>query len=431
MREKSLLLKKMLLSCAVCFLMVLSMSLTVKAAAPGKVTGLKQTGAEEKSITVSWNAVLGADKYALWMSEDGKGNWMLMNNGTSNPESKINNLTPGHTYYVKVCAYKGYSWDYEDNKTENGEFSDVLEVTTATTNISDLKTTAATTNSISLSWTKASGASYYEVSYMESGSQTYTLAGRTTGNTYKVSKLKADTNYYMKVVPVRKSSVGYVATDSCQTVGSWDCNTMIAGNKNKNLGINTWEGNSSTVTLKWTTSRENTPKGYQIQICDAKKKVIKTYTTKSSSTEVKFTNSKIKNKAFQFRVRAYEVINNKNSYGTWSSYKIVVPTCKVTATKKSDTSVRLSWNKIPGAASYTIYYSTASDGKLKKVATVKGNSYTWKKLKKGKDYFVYVKANNVKFGTRKYSSTTASSQKLCEFWIGYSKAYNYVATRYN
>ena len=431
MREKSFVLKKMLLSCAVCFLMVLSISLTAKAATPGRVTGLKQTGATDSSISVSWNAVLGAGNYALWMSEDGKGNWMLMDNSTYDPESRINNLTPGHTYYVKVCAYNGYSWDYEDNKTENGAFSDVLEVTTATTNITNLKMTAATTNSISLSWTKAAGASYYEVSYMESGSSTYTLAGRTTSNTYKVSKLKADTSYSLKVVPVRKSSVGYVATDTYQTLSSWECNTMISGSKHKALALDTWEGNSSTVTLKWTTSRENVPKGYQIQICDAKKKVIKTYTTKSSSTELKFTNSKIKNKAFQFRVRSYKVINNKNSYGTWSSYKVVVPTCKVNATRRSNTSVKLSWNKVSGATSYTIYYSTASDGKLKKVATVKKNSYTWKKRKKSKDYYVYVKANNVKFGTKKYSSTTASNQRMCGFWIGNSKAYNSVATRYN
>ena len=43
----------------------------------------------------------------------------------------------------------------------------------------------------------------------------------------------------------------------------------------------------------------------------------------------------------------------------------------------------------------------------------------------------YVKANNVKVGNKKYSSTTAENQKIYEFWIGYSKAYNNVYTRYN
>lgn len=429
MREKSLVLKKMVLSLAVMFLMVLSVGVTVKAAVPGKVTGLKQTGAADGSVSVSWNAVLGADNYAVYVSED-KVNWVLSEDGTYNPGTTVYKLTPGRTYYMKVCAYNGYSWNFPGT-TENGAFSDVLEVTTATSNISNLKMTAATTNSISVSWSKAEGASYYEVSYMEQGSTSYTYAGRTTGSSFKVTKLKADTNYTIMVVPVRKSSVGYVATHYETHLYPYDCHTMIAGNKHKSLGIDTWEGNSSTVTLRWTTSRENAPKGYQIQICDAKKKVIKTYTTKSSSTELKFTNSKIKNKAFQFRVRSYKVINNKNSYGTWSSYKVVVPTCKVTATKKSNTSVKLSWNKVSGATSYTIYYSTASDGKLKKVATVKKNSYTWKKLKKNKDYYVYVKANNVKFGSKKYSSTTARCQKMYNFWIGYSKAYQYVSTRYN
>lgn len=74
MREKKFMLQKVLLSFAAVFLLALSMSLTVKAAVPGKVSGIKQTGASDSSIELSWNAVLGADNYAIWMSEDGK-NW--------------------------------------------------------------------------------------------------------------------------------------------------------------------------------------------------------------------------------------------------------------------------------------------------------------------------------------------------------------------
>ena len=431
MREKKFMLQKVLLSFAAAFLLLLSMSLTVKAAAPGKVTGLKQTGARDSSISVSWNAVLGADNYALWMSEDGK-NWgdKPIEANTYGPSETVSGLTPGHTYYVKVCAYTGYGWNYPGS-TENGEFSDVLEVTTATTNIENLKVTEATVNSISVSWSKVEGASYYEVSYRESGSDTYSSAKTTTNTVYKVSNLKAGTDYSIKVMPVRKSSVGYAAAYNYASLASYQCNTMIAGSAHKNLSLDTWVGNSKEVTLKWTTNKSTFPYGYQIQVCDAKKKVLKTYTTKSSLKNVKISNSKIKNKAFQFRVRSYQVIDNKNSYGTWSSYKVVVPTCKVTAAKKSNSSVKLSWNKVSGAASYTIYYSSSYKGKLKKLATVKGNSYTWKKLKKGKDYYVYVKANNVKVGNKKYSSTTAENQKIYEFGIGYSKAYNNVYTRYN
>lgn len=93
--------------------------------------------------------------------------------------------------------------------------------------------------------------------------------------------------------------------------------------------------------------------------------------------------------------------------------------------------MKLSWNKVSGAASYTIYYSSSYKGKLKKLATVKGSSYTWMKLKKSKTYYVYVKANNVKFGTKKYSSTTAKNQKIYSFWIGNFTTYISVNTRYN
>ncbi len=431
MKEKNAMLQKVLFSFAATFLLVLTMSLTVKAAAPGKVSGLKQTGASDSSISVSWNAVLGADNYALWMSEDGK-NWgdEPIEDATYGTGKTVYGLTAGHTYYVKVCAYKGYYWHYPDS-SENGEFSDVLEVTTATANVEDLKVTEASVDSISVSWLNTDGASYYEVSYRNSKSDTYTVAGTTTTPVYKVKNLKPDESYNIKVIPVRKSSVGYLATAHEGVLNVWQCNTMLAGSAHKDLTVEAWAGNSKEVTLKWTTNSSNIPSGYQIQICDAKKKVISTYTTKSSVTSVKFSNKKIKNKAFQFRVRSYQVINNNNSYGTWSSYKVVVPTCKVTASKKGN-GAKLSWNKVSGATSYTIYYSSSSyNGKLKKRATVKGNSYTWKNLKRNKDYYVYVKANNVKFGKKKYSSTTAKYQKIYEFWIGSSKAFNYIYTKSN
>ena len=55
---------------------------------------------------------------------------------------------------------------------------------------------------------------------------------------------------------------------------------------------------------------------------------------------------------------------------------------------KSKSSIKLSWKKVPGAKNYIIYGSPCGGG-IKKITTVKGTSYTQKKLNKGK-YYKYV-----------------------------------------
>ena len=55
---------------------------------------------------------------------------------------------------------------------------------------------------------------------------------------------------------------------------------------------------------------------------------------------------------------------------------------------KSKSSIKLSWKKVPGAKNYIIYGSPCGRG-IKKITTVKGTSYTQKKLNKGK-YYKYV-----------------------------------------
>ncbi len=59
----------------------------------------------------------------------------------------------------------------------------------------------------------------------------------------------------------------------------------------------------------------------------------------------------------------------------------------------SGTSVKLTWKKVSGAGKYEIY-GCKFGGKLKKIGTVAGTSYTQKKLKKGKYYKYIVAAVN-------------------------------------
>lgn len=73
--------------------------------------------------------------------------------------------------------------------------------------------------------------------------------------------------------------------------------------------------------------------------------------------------------------------------------------------KIKDTSLKIEWNKIVGAESYSVYVAKKNTINFRKVATVKSTRYVFKKAKKSQNYYIYVKANKVKGGTKKYGST--------------------------
>ena len=86
--------------------------------------------------------------------------------------------------------------------------------------------------------------------------------------------------------------------------------------------------------------------------------------------------------------------SNKLTYGSVAYANLSTPS-SVKATKKSSTSIKISWNKVSNASGYYIYRSTSKSGTYSKVATVsKGStvSYTNKSLTKGKTYYYKVVA---------------------------------------
>lgn len=81
-----------------------------------------------------------------------------------------------------------------------------------------------------------------------------------------------------------------------------------------------------------------------------------------------------------------------------SSFRIL----RLRSTKQSKTSSTLTWQKVSGATSYVIYANKCGkSNKIKKIATVKKNTYTHKKLKKGTYYkYVVVAVKSTVIGNR-------------------------------
>lgn len=175
--------------------------------------------------------------------------------------------------------------------------------------------------------------------------------------------------------------------------------------------------------------------GYEIVFTKTNNKKIKTYDTINltygtdwiidTSYKINYvvTNKNLKKQAFKIKVRAYvfDEAGNKH-YGKYSKEKIIVPRATIKSkslTSKKSQNVKIKWDKVSGAKSYTVYLSTKESSGYKKKATVKGTSYVIKNNKNYTDYYVYVVANGVKCGKKKLNSTkpTLKSSNRDSYYI--------------
>lgn len=160
--------------------------------------------------------------------------------------------------------------------------------------------------------------------------------------------------------------------------------------------------------------------GYEVQVTNAKDSVIATYDSLTANNMgtlskdpskfgINLNISKLKTSAFKVKVRSY--IYDVNYQYTYSAVaeKIIVPRATVKGGKAlGNNQAKITWNKVSGAKNYTVYLAKAKGskpGSFKKITTTKKTNATLSNLTKYKDYYVYVSANGVKVGKKKYSST--------------------------
>ena len=147
---------------------------------------------------------------------------------------------------------------------------------------------------------------------------------------------------------------------------------------------------ASSVTLKW--KKVPGADGYRVYIYNKEEKKYETFDT-VTKLNCKITDLE-DNTSYKFAVKAYV----KTASGTvWAdeSEKITVRTLPLTpgftAEKKND-EINFRFNKVAGATGYVIYYSTSKNGTYKKLAAVKGTSYSTEKFDDADTYYFKVRA---------------------------------------
>ncbi len=255
-----------------------------------------------------------------------------------------------------------------------------------------LKTTSVGDTSIRLTWNAVEGAKEYEVLYKEDDAWV-SVTVKTNKATLK------DLNPCIKY-PIRVKAV----------------NGDAEGEESKTLNVTTKLSKTSKITptcsttsIKASWKKVTGASGYKVELLNSKGKVIKKVTTKKTA----YTFKKLsKVTTYKIRVTAYKTSGEKKKYSD-SSTTITTSTspAKVVLTKltSGSKSVTPAWKTVKGASGYEIQYSTSSKFKNAKTTTEKKNTKkTIKKLKKGKKYYVRVRAYRLVKNKKVYGAWSAS-----------------------
>ncbi|MCD8010388.1 MAG: fibronectin type III domain-containing protein [Lachnospiraceae bacterium] len=375
---------------------------------------MQQTSDSTTSVGISWNAVVADDiRYEVDISSTA-GSYGSKTANTSLTSYSISGLSAGCTYYVSVRAYvqewvsgTGYVYTY-------GEYSDQIEVVTRPASApASVSQTAATTTSITIKWPAASGANRYLVKYYPYGSSSSSAKSKTTTSTkLKITGLSKNTKYYFYVYAQRVSS----ATGYAATTGTYAYSSALPVLPTKVTGV-TWRYDWLNInSVSFSCNERASAEGYQYYIYSYSNtsKKIKSGTT-SSYSSITIDSSKLKqNKFYAIKIRAYITIDGTKKYGDWSSLTYFGSQPKTVKITKSSGKLKMSWSKVSGATSYTIYVSTSKPSDtsdMTKVKTTTKTSYTLTKLKKkkiskSKTYYVMIIANR-KVGSKTYKSISS------------------------
>lgn len=277
-----------------------------------KVSGLTQTAASTKSVTIKWNQLSTAAGYYIYMYNENKQEWAQVKtlSGIGSVSTKITGLDYSTVYKFKV---QGYS-------SENGTIvplskSSTLKAATTPKKACGLKYTSTAAKKVTLTWKVVDRASGYNILRYNTNTKKYEVCKTVSGkkhNSAEISGLKSGTKHKFKVE-------AYKLADQTAWPGKRSSAFSISTIPAKVTGLK-YSFSGSKCTLKWKACIGAV--GYEVQKYN---KASKSWTTvqkkKQKSVKYKFTLNK--NNSVKLRVRAFKSVKGKRRYGSYSSAKNV------------------------------------------------------------------------------------------------------------
>ncbi len=386
-------------------------SFTTEARSAKNITGLKLYEDKNPEFTFVFNGTLeeGYDYFELQYAKSNSKNdadWISVGQITTLDLSDL----PSGTYYVRARAYI-----VVDGIKKYGNPTNVLSVsvTTSMTSISGLKLAKKTASGYKFTFTgdvKWNEDVEYQVS--ESASFETNKSKKTWSNDVFARSENSFTVSYVDLEPGKKyyvrARVIKPSAPADQRYGSYTKSISFTAAMPKTY-VSTTVVTDKAVTLTMDSASDFSGwlTGYQVQ-----KKLGKKYLTMAQTTNNVYKNTGLQaDTTYLYRVRPYYYSKEtkKTTYGAWAYATVTTwgGALNVKATPKSTTSIKITWDKVPGATAYELYrlvgssdstqasagkYDGYSKWELVKTLKKKAKSYTDKKLDKNLAYSYKVKA---------------------------------------
>ncbi len=157
--------------------------------------GLAFSSATEKSITLKWKTVKGAEKYNIYCGISGEDGYTLA--GTSETVSfTIKGLNAGTRYKIKVKAIA---------KGNSSDRSELIRLYTLPKRAAKPSVSSADGASVTIKWEKNGNANLFNIYVASSEKGKFKKVASTKKTTYTYKKETPEKAYYFKIVPVIKT----------------------------------------------------------------------------------------------------------------------------------------------------------------------------------------------------------------------------------
>lgn len=383
-------------------------AVTVKRVAPSKNGGLE----------ISWKYTKGQeeDEYLIYRSTKKKSGFKKIKTVKRKAGAKSGSYTDkkisvGKKYYYKVICRKKMG----DGSTVKSAYSEVVGAK-ATPAAPTLKVQPDGVSSVKLTWNKIKGSTSsgyvngYHIYRSTSEKGKYKKAasiGSGMTSSYVDDKLTTGVVYYYKIRAYRKINNKYVYGSFSKTVSI----KVVPGQTTlKSEGVDYGSASMSWSPVAGVTGY----RVYRAESADGKyAKVASIAASKTTYTDTKL----VTGKTYYYKVRAYAKRKGKNVYGKYSNVISAVPTLGkptgLQAIMIDQSQIKLIWNAVPGAETYTILRATSPNGKYKIASEIcTTNSFTDTNVAPGNIYYYKVFAVRGEFKSETTDYVTAVSGAL-------------------
>ena len=298
-------------------------------------SSLKVTKTTANSVTLSWGAVSGAQKYQIYNYNTKKYTYSSKNSVT------LTGLEAGTAYKVRVRGYAKVS-----GKTVYGAYTSYLSFTTVTNKVTNLKVTDLAQTSVDISFDKMPNALGYQVFLYDYATKKETkLIKQLTTNTYSIDGLTPGSTYRIGVCSYVKNGSYFYSAKSYVYIDTPPVVETGAGT------------NATDIALEWTEVRKATrytverytPNKFEWALIGEVTVEAPYSSTVKSENKVTYTDTTAgENKGYIYRIKAY------NGEALINETEVEASTTGISV-EKDNFSVTVNWNAPADVTKYTVY----------------------------------------------------------------------------